>query len=105
MSAKERNELDEYSDLMDGIGIHNAKPADPDAEWLQQQQPAAIDAAREAGMFDDPAAAIDMQPNTIRTGSEMLQVLFADMDRILGDGKRSEGATTNGYYDRSARGE
>lgn len=62
-----------------------------DQEYLQGQQSAAFEAARDHGMFDSEdtlldccAAAIDLRKNTIRTGAEEMRSVFSDFNRIFG---------------------
>lgn len=118
MNYREPNELNEYSDLMDGVGIHSAKPKiDPDAEWLDQQQDAAYQTAADAGMFQEQGClytgdlkadcgAVPLRDQVKQIHADYVkgpgQRLFADLDRVLGDGKRddaTQAAQCSGWYE------
>jgi hypothetical protein len=101
MSAKEPNDLDSYSLYIDGPDEPHplTHDLDPDAEWLEQQQDAAYQAAVDAGMFDYPdnaniiADAVSLRDQikqihadavlVMQMSHDTHQVLFSDLDRVL----------------------
>jgi hypothetical protein len=102
-----------------------APPDQGGGEWLADQQDAAYQAAVAAGVFDYPGergdlatdcAAADsilgliqgIENNAAAIQQRPARSLFADLDRVLGDGKNKDAGnemSCNGHYSRMARGE